>query len=78
MSKGGEATGLFDALAESVLSSSDEELAEDIRDSGKDPDSVAEETRSLLTKTLKDFRQRPHQGRWPEVAVSNCALPEEP
>ena len=84
MKKRDEAAGLFDALAESVLSSSDEELSGDIRDGGEDPDSVAYETRALLMKTLKDFRQRPltkarseHQSAVARLTSARPKLPDD-
>ena len=84
MSKEDEATRLFDALAEGVLSSSDDELAQDIRLSGEDPDAVSEETRSLLLKTLKEFRQRPlaeakseHQRAVERLTSARPKLPDD-
>lgn len=53
-----ETEALYDALSDSVLSLTDEELLEEIRSDGEDPDAVAERTHALMMRTLKDFRQR--------------------
>lgn len=66
MSKQDQLRALRKGLADSVLSASDDELIEEVRDEGLDPDAVAEETRALLLKTVKDFKQR-------AIASSPCS-----
>ena len=58
MSKRDELRALYEGLADSVLSASDETLIEELRDEGLDPDAIAEETRALLLKTVNDFKRR--------------------
>ncbi len=58
MSKQDQLRALRKSLADSVRSASDDELIDEVRDEGLDPDAVAEETRALLLKTVKDFKQR--------------------
>lgn len=72
-------------LADSVLSASDEELIEEVRDEGLDPDAVAEETRGLLLQTVQDFKQRAlvaareqHRQKAACLAVQRYRLPVSP
>jgi len=58
MNKRKKIRALHDALADSVLSLSDEQLSAALREEGRDPDVVAEETRALLLGTVKQFQQR--------------------
>ena len=58
MSKRDELRALWEGIADSVLSASDETLIEELRDEGLDPDAIAEETRALLLKTVNDFKRR--------------------
>ena len=85
MSKRDELRALREGLADSVLSASDEALIEEVRDEGLDPDAVAEETRTLLLKTVKNFKQRAliaakeqHQKNVERLAVSQFQLPSTP
>ncbi len=59
MSKRKEVRALYEALAENVLASTDQELIEEVRDNGDDPGALAESTRTLLLNTVKTFQQRP-------------------
>lgn len=58
MSKRKKIRALHDALADSVLSLSDEQLSAEVKEEGLDPDAVAEKTRELLLGTVKQFQQR--------------------
>ena len=50
---------LFEALADHVESLSDEQLLADVRESGRTPEQVASEARSLVQNAVKRFKQRP-------------------
>jgi hypothetical protein len=85
MSKQDDLRALRKGLADSVLSASDEELIDEVRDEGLDPDAVAEETRALLLKTVKDFKQRAlvaareqHRQKTARLAVQRYQLPFSP
>ena len=58
MSKEKEIQALYDALAETLLSATDDEILEECRRDGETPDQVARGTRALLLSGLKDFQQR--------------------
>jgi hypothetical protein len=58
MSKRKKIRALHDALADSVLSLSEEQLSQEVREEGLDPNAVAEDTRALLLGTVKQFQQR--------------------
>ena len=58
MSKRKKLRALHDALADSVLSLSEEQLSDELKEEGLDPDKVAEETRALLLGTVKQYQQR--------------------
>ncbi|MCX6543521.1 MAG: hypothetical protein NTV05_03805 [Acidobacteria bacterium] len=85
MSKRTELRALHDALAESVLCSSDEELIEEVREEGLNPDAVAEDMRALLFRTLKTFQQRAlvaareqHREKAARLAAKSFRLPTSP
>jgi hypothetical protein len=85
MSKRDELRAFREALADAVLSASDEELFEEVRDEGLDPDAVAEETRALLLKTVKEFKQRAllaareqHRRKIARLAAQRHQLPVSP
>lgn len=85
MSKQDQLRALRKGLADSVLSASDDELIEEVRDEGLDPDAVAEETRALLLKTIKDFKQRAlvtareqHRQKAARLAAERYQLPASP
>lgn len=48
----------MEGVSEYTLDMSDEEIREEIREEGGDPDKAAEETRDILRKGVKAFRQR--------------------
>src|SRR5262245_39001315 len=50
---------LYEALADQVESLSDEQLLDDVRESGRTPEQVASEARSLIQNVVKRFKQRP-------------------
>jgi hypothetical protein len=85
MSKQRQLRAFRKGLADSVLSASDDELVEEVRDEGLDPHIVAEETRALLLKTVKDFKQRAlasareqHRQRAARLAAQQYQLPASP
>lgn len=49
---------LIDALGDSVLEASDEEILEELRMSGVDPDAEAARLKAMMLGTVKAFRQR--------------------
>lgn len=51
-------TSLLDTVEESILQTPDEEIIEETRLEGKDPDTVADYVRQLITSQVKDHRQR--------------------
>ena len=52
---------VIDALGDSVLNASDEEILEDLRIAGIDPVAEAARLKSMMLDTVKAFRQRPLQ-----------------
>jgi hypothetical protein len=50
---------LYDALAESVLGISEEDIVDEYLDAGESPDEVAERMRGVFRRTWKEFKQRP-------------------
>lgn len=85
MSKRDELRALHAALAEAVLSASDGELIEEAREEGLDPDALAEETRTVLLKTVKTFKQRAliaakgqHRRKAAQLAAKRFELPTSP
>lgn len=53
-----ELANLMNALAESTLEMSDEEVLAEIREEGEEPEKVAEEVRGVLKGATKSYRQR--------------------
>ena len=49
---------MFDALAESICNESDDELLEDLRQEGVDPEAEANRLKDMMLDTLKAFQQR--------------------
>jgi hypothetical protein len=49
---------LADALADSVLAASDDEIVEELRMSGVNPDAEAARLKAMMLATVKAFRQR--------------------
>lgn len=83
MSKRDELRALQKGLSESVLSTPDEQLLEEVREEGLDPSVVAEETRALLTNTVKKFKQRAllaakeqHRQKAAQIAARRFRLPD--
>jgi len=83
MSKRDELRALQKGLAESVLSTPDEQLLEEVKEEGLDPTVVAEETRALLMNTVKRFKQRAlvaakedHRQKAAQLATQRFRLPE--
>ena len=48
---------MFDALAESICNASDDELLEDLRQEGVDPEAEANRLKEMMLDTLKAFQQ---------------------
>jgi hypothetical protein len=53
-----ELNNLTDGMAEYALGMSDEEIRSEILDEGDDPDRSAEETRDVLRRAVKAYKQR--------------------
>ena len=49
---------MFNALAESICNASDDELLEDLRQEGVDPEAEANRLKEMMLDTLKAFQQR--------------------
>ena len=49
---------MFDALAESICNESDDELLEDLRQEGVDPEAEANRLKNMMFDTLQAFQQR--------------------
>ena len=49
---------MFDALGESICNESDEEILEDLRQEGIDPEAEAARLRTMMLDTVKAFQQR--------------------
>ena len=49
---------MFDALAESICNESDDELLEDLRQEGVDPEAEANRLKDMMLDTVKAFQQR--------------------
>ena len=49
---------MFDALGESICNESDEEILEDLRPAGIDPEAEAARLRTMMLDTVKAFQQR--------------------
>lgn len=47
-----------DELSESTLYMTDEEIVEEIREEGRDPEQVSDRVKQILTETIKHYRQR--------------------
>src|SRR5437899_1789117 len=47
---------IYNGLAESILSASDEEILEEVREEGLDPDKEAERVRNVLLSAVRDAR----------------------
>ncbi len=57
-----ELRALMDALAESVVEATDEEITSETREGGEDPAAAAEEVRSILRNAVKAYEQRHLRG----------------
>jgi hypothetical protein len=75
----------MNAMAESTLDLSDEELESEIREEGRDPDAVAERVRDVLREAVRASQQRPlleAQKRYDErvaaLRVKKYEMPERP
>lgn len=84
MSKRDELRALQKSLSESVLSTPDEQLLEEVKEEGLDPLVVAEETRALLLNTVKRFKQRAlvaakeeHRQKAAQIAEQRFRLPAD-
>lgn len=53
-----ELRALMEALAESVVAATDEELINETREAGEDPTAAAEEVRAVLRNAVKAYEQR--------------------
>jgi predicted transcriptional regulator len=80
-----ELANIMNAMAESTLDMTDEEVEAEIREEGRDPDAVAERVRDVVREALKDCQQRPllqAQKRYDErvaaLRVKKYEMPEQP
>jgi hypothetical protein len=76
---------IMDAMAESTLEMTDEEIEAEIRDEGQDPESVAKHVRDLLLQALKGCRQRQlreaqkrYEERISSLRVKKHEIPQAP
>jgi len=80
-----ELADIVNALAESTLEMSDEEIELEIREEGLDPKIVAEQVREIMKNTVKSCRQRllieaerEYEKRINAMKVANYSIPESP
>src|SRR5258708_4815592 len=80
-----ELADIMNALAESTLEMSDEEIAIEIRDEGLDPQIVAMHVRDILKNTVKSCQQRllieaerQYEERISAMNVATYDIPESP
>jgi hypothetical protein len=80
-----ELADIMNALAESTLEMSDEEIAMEITDEGLDPQVVAMHVRDILKNTVKSCQQRllidaerQYEERISAMNVANYEIPESP
>ena len=78
-----ELADIVNALAESILEMSDEEIELEIKDEGLDPEAVAMHVRELLTNTVKSCQQRllieaerQYKERISAIQAASYAIPE--
>jgi len=67
---------IYDALEESIAQMSDEELIEEIRADGRDPDVVVSDVRNLFAKITKDHKQKTLRAVQAEMAAAEKAFYE--
>lgn len=60
-----ELEAVMNAIADSVFDLDDAEIIEEVRTEGIDPERRAEEIRTLLLKTVEDFKRR-RLAAWPK------------
>lgn len=53
-----ELKAIMDALAESVIDSSDEEILEEVREDGLQPEAIAKQVNETLLSSVKKYRKR--------------------
>src|SRR6266536_6340248 len=51
-------TSLLDTIEESMIQTPDEEIIEETRLEGKDPDTIADHVHQLITSQVKNYRQQ--------------------
>jgi hypothetical protein len=80
-----ELADIMNALAESTLEMSDEEIALEVSDEGLDPQGVAMHVRDILKNTVKSCQQRllieaeqQYEEKIGAMKVANYAVPESP
>jgi hypothetical protein len=80
-----ELADIVNALAESTLEMSDEEIELEIREEGLDPKIVADQVREIMKSTVKSCRQRllieaerEYENRINAMNVANYSIPESP
>lgn len=80
-----ELADIVNALAESTLEMSDEEIELEIREEGLDPKIVAEQVREIMKNTVKSCRQRllieaerEYENRINSMKLANYFIPESP
>jgi len=76
---------LLDALEESILQTPDEEIIEETRREGKDPNKVADHVRDVIASQIKDHRQKRlraaqegYRGSVVERTGRSISIPESP
>src|SRR5262249_12584371 len=80
-----ELANIANALSESTLEMSDEEIELEIREEGLDPKIVAEQIREIMKNTVKSCQQRllieaerEYENRINAMKMANYSIPESP
>jgi hypothetical protein len=76
---------IMDALGESIIDESDDEILQDLRQAGIDPEAEAARMKAMMLDTVKAFRQRHlraaregYEKRLSDLATKSYQLPSTP
>ncbi len=80
-----ELKAIMDALAESVIDSTDEEILEEVREDGLQPEIIAKQVHETLLNSVKKYRKRnllkareKYQDSVFKIQTEKCDLPSTP
>lgn len=80
-----ELRAIMDALAESVIDSTDEEILEEVREEGLQPEAIAKQVHETLLSSVKKYRKRhlteameKYQNSVSKIQTEKCDLPSTP